>query len=106
MKNIHLNLNHRRINMLLNNTSNSSTMNNNMNGDLFYLQNQHHMPPYEDQGTPSHANSHIQHQTLNQSQIQNANSNHILGPLIDWVNSFNDPYCLLVNSLNDLKDGK
>ena len=26
--------------------------------------------------------------------------------LIDWVNSFNDPYCLLINSINDLKDGK
>ena len=26
--------------------------------------------------------------------------------LIDWVNSFNDPYCLLVNSLVDLNDGK
>lgn len=25
--------------------------------------------------------------------------------LIDWVNSFNDPHCLLVSSLNDLKDG-
>ena len=28
-----------------------------------------------------------------------------LAPLIDWLNSFNDPYCLLVNSLDDLKDG-
>lgn len=26
--------------------------------------------------------------------------------LIDWVNSFNDPYCLLVNSIIDLTDGK
>jgi hypothetical protein len=25
--------------------------------------------------------------------------------LIDWINSFNDPYCLLVNSLADLADG-
>ena len=25
--------------------------------------------------------------------------------LIDWINSFNDPYCLLVNSFDDLKDG-
>jgi hypothetical protein len=28
-----------------------------------------------------------------------------LAPLIDWVNAFNDPYCLLVNSLDDLRDG-
>ena len=28
-----------------------------------------------------------------------------LAPLIDWLNSFNDPYCLLINSLDDLKDG-
>jgi hypothetical protein len=26
-------------------------------------------------------------------------------PLIDWINSFNDPYCLLVNSFGDLTDG-
>ena len=26
-------------------------------------------------------------------------------PLIDWINSFNDPYCLLVNSFSDLIDG-
>lgn len=25
--------------------------------------------------------------------------------LVDWVNSFNDPYCLLVNSMSDLTDG-
>lgn len=25
--------------------------------------------------------------------------------LIDWINSFNDPYCLLINQMNDLTDG-
>jgi len=25
--------------------------------------------------------------------------------LVDWANSFNDPYCLLVNSFQDLQDG-
>ena len=31
---------------------------------------------------------------------------HMLSqPLIDWINSFNDPYCLLVNSFSDLADG-
>ncbi|CDW89619.1 UNKNOWN [Stylonychia lemnae] len=63
------------------------------NDDLFFVQNMQ-MPPYED-------HSSYTHQTLTSSIVYNAN----LGPLIDWVNSFNDPYCLLVNSLNDLRDG-
>ena len=25
--------------------------------------------------------------------------------LIDWVNAFNDPYCLLANSISDFRDG-
>jgi len=25
--------------------------------------------------------------------------------IVDWINSINDPYCLLVNSLWDLEDG-
>ena len=25
---------------------------------------------------------------------------------MDWINSFNDPHCILVNSYEDLKDGK
>ena len=26
--------------------------------------------------------------------------------MIDWINSFNDPYCILINSLEELRDGK
>jgi len=34
-----------------------------------------------------------------------AYNNEMYTPLIDWVNSFNDPYCLLANSIGDFRDG-
>lgn len=40
----------------------------------------------------------------NNGDIKNETQN--LNLLIDWVNSFNDPYCLLVNGVEDLRDGK
>eukprot|EP00347_Sterkiella_histriomuscorum_P018003 403347156 len=78
--------------------------NKNFNNDLNLQQ-----PPYD---IDNHGSSYDHRTFVNESQMLSPMNNgrggedmQNLGVLIDWVNSFNDPYCLLVNSLNDLKDG-
>lgn len=66
-----------------------------MNNELFFINSEDDIY----QGPDYQSNMPLQYNS-------EVGTNSSLQTLIDWVNSFNDPYCLLVNSVNDLKDGK
>ena len=67
-----------------------------MNNDLLFLNTPPPLPPRRTDKAMA-LPLQVNHGPQTNSNFQS---------LIDWVNSFNDPYCLLVNSLNDLRDGK
>lgn len=55
-------------------------------------------PPYTTSPAPPHYSGSYDLKPVNREAPREQ-------ALVDWVNSFNDPYCLLVNSFHDLRDG-
>jgi len=67
------------------------------NADLYFANRGQYNPPYTTSPAPPHHSAGFEFKPSGEISKEQG--------LIDWINSFNDPYCLLVNSFRDLRDG-